>query len=137
MTCRNFSSVSGRSSGATLNCRRASIRAFATAGGAETEPASPTPVAPVGLRGHGVTVRSISHTGNYSARGAASSIREQVRSCPVVLIDHALPERLASSLDRPADELPFDKQRTDDVAAVIRRDEPLARNATYTGASED
>ena len=49
----------------------ASNTAFITAAGAPTAPASPTPFAPSGLIGVGVTVVSNSKAGKLSARGSA------------------------------------------------------------------
>ena len=48
---------------------RASITALATAGVEAMVPASPAPFTPNGLTGEGVTVRSVSYFGNWSALG--------------------------------------------------------------------
>ena len=49
----------------------ASTTALTTAGGMAMHPASPTPLAPSGLRGEGVHVFSMTTTGTSSARGIA------------------------------------------------------------------
>src|SRR5215831_8884797 len=72
--------VSGMSRWVTPYGDSASTAAFTTAGGAPMQPASPTPLAPRGLRGEGVQVFSISTSGTSSARGTAYSISVPVTS---------------------------------------------------------
>src|SRR5262249_18141960 len=74
--------VSGMSRCVTPRCPSASTAALTTAGGMPMQPASPTPLAPSGLRGEGVQVFSISTCGTSSARGIAYSIRVPVTSWP-------------------------------------------------------
>src|SRR5207247_894467 len=63
--------VSGMSRCVTPRCASASTAALTTAGGMPMQPASPTPLAPSGLRGEGVQVFSIMTCGTSSARGIA------------------------------------------------------------------
>ena len=55
----------------TPSGRSASITALVTAGVAAIVPASPTPLTPSELTGHGVSVRSVSKLGSSAAVGSA------------------------------------------------------------------
>src|SRR5439155_23933902 len=63
------SGVAGRSSSVTPRGRRASTTAFITAAGAAMAPDSAAPLAPNGLIGDGVTVRSTSNPGRSGGPG--------------------------------------------------------------------
>ena len=71
MTRQIFSGVAGMSRWVMPNGERASTTALTTAGVEPMVPASPMPLAPSGLRGVGVTVRSSSKGGKSTARGSA------------------------------------------------------------------
>src|SRR5262245_39370300 len=71
MSRQIFSGLKGISRCVTPNGARASMMAFATAGPAPMVPASPQPLAPRGLTGVGVTVRSVSRVGTMGALGMA------------------------------------------------------------------
>src|SRR5438128_9403676 len=66
-----FSGVSGMSMVLIPSGARASRTALTMAGGAPIQPASPTPLAPSGLRGEGVSMMSVTEVGTCSAFGKA------------------------------------------------------------------
>src|SRR5438067_12434884 len=86
MARQTFSGVSGMSSGVLTGSKpsgaSASSTALTTAGGAETQPDSPIPLAPSGLYGDGVDMRFSSQSGSMLAFGTAYSSRVPVSSWP-------------------------------------------------------
>ena len=82
IACQIFGGVSGMSMWAMPNGASASITALATAAVDAIAPASPAPFTPSGLTGDGVTVRSSSNAGSWSAFGTAYSMSDAVRSWP-------------------------------------------------------
>src|SRR5437660_626300 len=66
-----FSGLSGISISLTLSGASASSTALTTAGGAPRQPASPTPFAPSGLKGDGVSTRSVINSGTCVEIGKA------------------------------------------------------------------
>ena len=73
--------VKGRSTCGTPSGVSASATAFAIAAGAPIEPASPTPFAPSGLSGEGVSRSSLAIGGTENAVGPEAERSEQVHHC--------------------------------------------------------
>src|SRR5262249_58663249 len=72
---QTFSGVTGMSMCFTPRCESASTTAFTMAAGAPTVADSPTPFAPNGWCGEGVTVLSVSHLGVSIAVGTRESMK--------------------------------------------------------------
>src|SRR3954471_17058613 len=71
IACHTRWGVAGMSTCLTPRCETAWMTAFQTAGVEPIVPASPMPLAPSGLRGVGVCVRSVSYIGRSPALGIA------------------------------------------------------------------
>jgi hypothetical protein len=99
----------------TPNSLSASTAALTIAGVEPSVPASPTPFAPSGLTGVGVTVLSSSNQGKSVARGMRVVHERPGQELTVLVVDNLLDHRLADSLGEAAVHLPFDDERVDDV----------------------
>ena len=71
IAAQSLGAVKGMSMWSIPSGASASITAFATAGGAQLQPASPTPLTPKGWKGLGVTVSPRMSGGMSLARGTA------------------------------------------------------------------
>src|SRR5262245_9641899 len=74
--------VAGMSMWSTPRAWSASRIALITAGGAPTDPASPTPLTPSGFVLHGTSWKSRRNGGRWSGRGMQYSAKVDDRSCP-------------------------------------------------------
>ena len=93
-----------------------------TAGVLAMVPASPMPLAPIGLVGLGVVVWSSVKLGSSAADGHQVVHQRRVLERAVVVVHGLLEERLGDALDDAAVHLALDDERVHLVAAVVDGD---------------
>ena len=93
--------------------------AFATAGPEPMVPASPQPLAPMGLTGVGVTVRSVSMLGTMERLGHGVIHEAAGEQLAILIVDHLFVERLRQPLGHAPMYLAIDDERINDIAAVV------------------
>ena len=106
----------------TPSGRSASITALVTAALAAIVPASPTPLTPNELTGDGVTVRSVSIARQLGGGGQRVVDERAGDELALLVVVHALVERLADGVHDAAVHLTVDQHRVDRVAAVVDGD---------------
>ena len=116
--------VAGMSMFLTPRCESASMTAFQTAGVEPIAPDSPMPLAPSGLRGDGVWVRSVSN--DRQVAGARDRVgRQRAGHVVAVLVEgDLLVQRLRDALRDAAVDLALEQHLVVDPARVVDRDVP-------------
>ena len=118
-----FGGVIGMSMLRTPRCHSASTTALAIAGGAPTVADSPTPLAPSGWCGDGVTVLADLPGGRLDGRRQQVVHERAGQVVAVLVVGDLLVQRRGEAHRQPAVDLPVDDHRVDDVAAVVDRHE--------------
>ena len=119
----------------TPRCHSASTTAFAIAGGAPTVADSPTPFAPIGWCGDGVTVLADLPGGRLDRRRQEVVHERAGQVVAVLVVGDLLVQRRREAHRQAAVDLAVDDHRVDDVAAVVDRDE--AADLDLAGALVD
>ncbi len=108
-----------------------------TAGGDPTVADSPTPFAPIGWWGDGVTVNPVSQSGTSSALGMQIVHQRCPEAVAAVVEGDHFHERDADAVGEPAMHLPLDDHRVDADAAVVYGDEPAHGDDGGSGVDID
>ena len=115
----------------------ASMTAFTIAGGEPTFGDSPTPLAPSGWCGQGVTVSPELEVGALERRRDQVVHERRVEAVALLVEADQLHQRDADALGQPAVDLAVDDHRVDPHAAVVHRDEAADRDLGGVGVDVD